>query len=123
VSRLGKLLAIAALGVCAVMPSPASADRYPEPIYCGAGEPAYTGWNYVDLRAYGLACRVAHHTAEIYVYDFSTEGVIDPPDHWGWCKAKSVEGGVFKGRCVRTKDGRRQKITFFFSGPDQPYFH
>jgi hypothetical protein len=118
-----RLILVAALAVGAALPSTALADRYPEPIYCGAGEPAYTGWNYVDLRAYGLSCRVAGNTAEEYVYDFSTEGVIEPPDHWKWCKDKSVGGGVFKGRCAREKDGRRQKITFLFSGPDQPWFH
>ena len=118
-----RVIAIAVLGACFALPSAAAADRYPQPTYCGTGEPAYTGWNYTDLRAYGVKCSNAHKAAEEYVYDFSTEGVIEPPDNWRWCKDKPVGGGVFKGRCARVKDERRQKITFFFSGPDQPWFH
>lgn len=97
-------------------------DRYPEPNLCGSGEPAYTGWNYFELKAHGLACSNAHNTAEEYVYDFSTEGVIEPPDHWDRCKDKRLGGGIFKGKCTRTKDGRPQKITFRFAGPDQPWY-
>ncbi|MDX6581246.1 MAG: hypothetical protein QOI10_430 [Solirubrobacterales bacterium] len=120
-----KLIAAVALVACLALAGSASARsrHYGEPTYCGTGEPAYTGWNYTDLWAYGLACRVAHATAEEYVYDFSTEGVIEPPAHWKWCKDKPVGGGMFKGRCARVKDGRPQKITFLFSGPDQPWFH
>jgi hypothetical protein len=117
-----KLVAIAALVVCAALPGSASAGRYPKPIECGTGEPAYTGWNYTDLKAYGLACSNAHSTAEEYVYDFSTEGVIEPPRHWDRCKDKKLGGGVFKGKCRRVKGDKPQKITFLFGGPDQPWY-
>jgi hypothetical protein len=117
-----KLIAVAALAVCAALPASASAGRYPQPNECGTGEPAYTGWNYTDLEAYGLACRNAHNTAEEYVYDFSTEGVIEPPRHWDRCKDKKVAKGVFKGKCARLKGNEPQKITFLFGGPEQDWY-
>jgi hypothetical protein len=117
-----KLLAVIALVAGLALPAPASAGRYAEPTYCGTGEPAYTGWNYTDLKAYGLNCSNAHDTAEEYVYDFSTEGVIEPPNHWDRCKDKKIDGGLFKGKCVRAKGNKPQKITFIFGGPDQDWY-
>ena len=97
---------------------PLRADRYPQPTLCGTGEPAYTGWNYFELRAYGLKCSNAHDTAEEYVYDFSTEGVIEPPRHWD-CVHGPQDGrsDLWKGKCKRIKGDRPQKITFVFTGP------
>ena len=118
-------LAIGAIAVAASLAVAAPAAANPpkaEPNLCGAGEPAYTGWNYFDLQAYGVSCGNAHDAAEEYVYDFSTEGVIEPPSHWDRCKDKRVAKRLWKGKCKRTKDGRRQKITFLFSGPDQPWY-
>ena len=100
---------VIALAVCAAVPASASA---------GVGEPAYTGGNYTELMAYGLSCRKAHSTAEEYVYDLSTEGVIEPPAHRDRCKDKQVGDGVWKGRCVRVKDDKPQKLTFLFGGSD-----
>ena len=117
-----RLIAVTALAVCAALPASASAGKYPKPDYCGTGEPAYTGWNYTDLKAYGVKCSNAHDTAEEYVYDFSTEGVIEPPNHWDSCKDKKVGDGVFKGKCKRVKGDEPQKITFLFGGPDQPWY-
>ena len=115
--------AVTALAALLVLAGSASAgSRYPAPDYCGAGEPAYTGWNYFDLQAYGVKCSNAHQAATVYVYDFSTEGVIDPPRHWDRCKDKRVAERLWKGKCTRAKDGRPQKITFVFTGPDQPWY-
>ena len=50
---------VVALAVCAAVPASASAAKYPKPDNCGTGEPAYTGWNYTELMAYGLSCRKA----------------------------------------------------------------
>jgi hypothetical protein len=112
-----------ATGALALPATPASAaGNFPNPISCGTGEPAYTGWNYFELKSFGPACRNAHKAAETYVYDFSTEGVIDPPRHWDRCRDKELDSGLFKGKCSRTKDGERQKITFRFGGPDQPWY-
>ena len=72
------LLLSAAL-VLALSAPASAASRYSKPTACGAGEPAYTGWNYWELQAYGLKCSNAHDAATEYVYDFSTEGVIEPP--------------------------------------------
>jgi hypothetical protein len=116
---LASLLALAA--TAAAVPASA-ATRYPDPIQCGPGVPAYTGWNYWNLKAYGLGCRNAHSTAEEYVYDFSTEGVIEPPEHWKACRDKQVAARLWRGKCKRVKDGDPQKIVFFFSGPDQPWY-
>ena len=77
---------VIALAVCAAVPASASAAKYPKPDNCGTGEPAYTGSNYTELMAYGLSCRKSHSTAQAYVYDLSTEGVIEPPAHRDRCK-------------------------------------
>ena len=50
---------VVALAVCAAVPASASAGKYPKPVNCGTGEPAYTGWNYTELMAYGLSWRKA----------------------------------------------------------------
>ena len=120
--KLVALVPLAALIASLAMAAPAAAGKYPKPVNCGTGEPAYTGWNYTDLKAYGLKCGNAHDTAEEYVYDFSTEGVIEPPNHWDRCKDKKVAGGLFKGKCKRVKGEEPQKITFLFGGPDQPWY-
>lgn len=116
-----KLVGISvAVAISLALAIPASAGSgYPKPTLCGTGEPAYTGWNYFNLKAYGLACSNAHDTAEEYVYDFSTEGVIEPPDHWDRCKDKKVAKRLWKANCKRIKGDRPQKITFVFTGPDQ----
>ena len=44
----------------------------------------------------------------------STEGVIEPPAYWDRCKDKQVGDGVWKGRCVRVKGDKPQKLTFLF---------
>jgi hypothetical protein len=99
-----------------------AAGKYPEPRLCGVGEPAYTGWNYFNLKSFGPACPNAHQAAEVYVYDFSTEGVIEPPRHWDKCRDRKAGNGLFKAKCTRTKDGEPQKITFKLGGPDQPWY-
>ena len=113
---------VIARAVCAAVPASASAGKYPKPVNCGTGEPAYTGWNYTELMAYGLSCRKAHSTAEEYVYDLSTEGVIEPPAHRDRCKDKQVGDGVWKDRCVRVKGDKPQKLTFLFGGSDLDWF-
>lgn len=111
-------LITAAVVAALALAIPASAgQRYPQPTLCGTGEPAYNGWNYFDLKAYGLACSNAHSTAEEYVYDFSTEGVIEPPRHWDSCTDKQTAERLWKGKCKRVKGNRPQKITFVFTGP------
>ena len=118
VDRVRKL-AVVAVAVFIAFAMPASAGSgYPKPTLCGTGEPAFNGWNYSNLEAYGLACRNAHNTAEEYVYDFSTEGVIEPPRHWDRCKDKKVAERLWKGKCKRVKGERPQKITFRFTGPE-----
>lgn len=113
-----KLAVIVAAIASLALAIPASAgDRYPQPTLCGTGEPAYTGWNYFELRAYGLKCSNAHSTAEEYVYDFSTEGVIEPPRHWDSCTDRKTAERLWKGKCKRVKGDRPQKITFLFTGP------
>ena len=112
-----RLLTATALATLALaVPSAAGHSTF-DAKSCGAGEPAFNGWNYYDLQAYGVKCPNAHNTAEEYVYDFSTEGVIEPPRHWDECKDKKVGPGVWKGKCKRDKDGRKQKLTFTFGGP------
>ena len=111
---------VIALAVCAAVPASASAGTYPKPVNCGTGE--HIGWNYTELMAYGLSCRKAHSTAEEYVYDLSTEGVIEPPAYWDRCKDKQVGDGVWKGRCVRVKGDKPQKLTFLFGGSDLDWF-
>jgi hypothetical protein len=109
---------IAALAASLTLAAPASAgNNYPKPTLCGTGEPAYNGWNYFDLKAYGLKCSNAHSTAEEYVYDFSTEGVIEPPAHWDSCDDKQIAEDTWKGKCKRLKGDRPQKITFVFGPP------
>jgi hypothetical protein len=117
-----KLIAVAVLAACAASPAAASAGRYAQPIDCAPGEPAYNGWHYGHLQAYGVACRNARTTADEYVYDFSTEGVIEPPRHWARCKDKEVGDGVWKGKCTRVKGDTPQKITFLFGNADVDWF-
>jgi hypothetical protein len=108
----------AAVVACLAFAIPASAgQRYPQPTLCGTGEPAFNGWNYFELKAYGLKCSNAHSTAEEYVYDFSTEGVIEPPNHWDSCDDKKIADDMWKGKCKRVKGDRPQKITFVFGPP------
>ena len=52
----------------------------------------------------------------------STEGVIEPPAHWDRCKDKQVGDGVWKGRCVRVKGDKPQKLSFLFGGSDLDWF-
>jgi hypothetical protein len=97
---------VVALAVCAAVPASASAAKYPKPDNCGTGEPAYTGWNYTELMAYGLSCRKAHSTAEAYVYDLSTEGVIEPARTSGPLQGQAGRRRRLEGQ-VRPRQGRQ----------------
>jgi hypothetical protein len=44
-TTLAVLLTVAAAPLALAVPASAG-SRYPKPTPCGAGEPAYTGWNY-----------------------------------------------------------------------------
>jgi hypothetical protein len=103
---LASFAAAAVLVLAAAAPAPAAHNRYES---CGDQTTPTQGAPYTNLKADGVSCRGAHKVADKYVKKPFTNG------YKGWaCDAKQVGAEELKVSCGRDKNGKTQRLKFFW---------